>query len=305
MKHSKRVRTSFALAMAIGMLMTGCGSSEQKEITQSESATTQTSSESTKPSESKKVEKAETTIDEQVLVDANDVKITAKGFEKGGFMGDELKLLIENNSSEDIIVQLDALIVNDYMVNDLFSEDVAAGKKANAEVNLLSSELESAGIDNIGQIEMRFKYIEPDTFHTFYTTDLVSLKTNQFDQMDTTPNDDGKELYNANGFRIVGKYVEEDTVWGNAVILYLENNTDQNVTFQCEDMSVNGFMVNPIFSSTVYPHKKAVSDITLFESNLEENGIESVDDIELTFRILNSENFSEIIKTEPIAFSAH
>lgn len=303
MNHSKRVRTSFALAMAL--LITGCASSSQKEITQSQDATTQTSSESAKPSESAKAEKAETTIEEQVLIDANDVKITAKGLEQGGFMGDQLKLLIENNSSEDLVIQLDALIVNNYMVTDLFSENVVAGKKVNTDVSLLSNELESAGIDNVGQIEMRFKYLNPENFQTLYTTDLVTLKTNQFDQMDTTPNDEGQELYNANGFRIVGKYVQEDTIWGNAVVLYLENNTDQNVTFQCEDMSVNGFMVNPVFSSTVYPHKKAVSDITLFETDLEENGIESVDDIELTFRILNPENFSEIIKTEPIAFSAH
>ena len=36
--------------------------------------------------------------------------------------------MVENNSAKDYTIGCDALIVNDYMITDLFSADVAAGK---------------------------------------------------------------------------------------------------------------------------------------------------------------------------------
>ena len=50
-------------------------------------------------------------------------------------------------------------------------------------------------------------------------------------------------------------------------------------------MSVNGFMLSPFFSTTVYDGKKAINDITVFSSDLEENGIETIEEVELKFNI--------------------
>jgi hypothetical protein len=277
-------------------------SEETSDVTSSESASTETTG-NADIADTEPTTAADTTIDEQVLLDANDIKITATEYTSDSIWGDGIKLLIENNGTEDVGVGSDAVIVNNYMISDLLSAEVAPGKKSNETLYLMSSELESAGITNIGQIEVYFHLFNPDSYATTYTADPVTIKTNKFDQMDTEPKDDGLELYDADGLRIVGKYVDEDNIWGNAVVLYLENTTDQNVVFQCDDMSINGFMVTPYFSSTVYPGKMAISDITLMDSELEENGIESVDDIELTFHIFDEDTFETILNTDPISFS--
>lgn len=47
----------------------------------------------------------------------------------------------------------------------------------------------------------------------------------------------------------------------------------------------------------------ALDEITILSSDLEENDIEKVEDIELVFRIINSDNYQTIIETEPITFS--
>ena len=47
----------------------------------------------------------------------------------------------------------------------------------------------------------------------------------------------------------------------------------------------------------------SISDITIMSSELEQNSIESVDDIELSFKIVD-ENFTDIAITDPISFSA-
>ena len=196
-----------------------------------------------------------------------------------------------------------ALIVNDYMITDLFSATVAAGKKDYETLDLSSSGLKAAGIDNVGKIEIYFHTFDPDTYKTITDLDCVTIQTSAFDSMDSTPNDAGQELYNADGIRIVGKYVDENSFWGAAVLLYIENNGGENRIIQCDDMSINGFMVTPYFSSTVYDGKKAIDEITLMSSELEENNITSVDEIELKFKIID-ENYTSRAETDTISFSA-
>lgn len=250
----------------------------------------------------KNEKKGKAAIDEQVLFELDGIKVTATEYVTDSFTGEGIKLLLENNGTKDIGLGCDALIVNDYMVDNLFSTSVAAGKKEYKTVDLLSSELSAAGIENVGKVELKFHTFDADSFETLNDTELVEIKTSLFAAMDSTPNDAGSELYNENGIRIVGKYVDENSFWGAAVLFYIENNTEKNVIIQCNDMSINGFMVTPYFSSTVYAGKKAVDDITLMSAELEENNITSIDDIELKFNIID-ENYNSLYETDIIKFS--
>lgn len=131
------------------------------------------------------------------------------------------------------------------------------------------------------------------------------IQTSAYDQMDTDLEVEGKELYNQNGIRILGQYVDEDSFWGMAVLLYVENTSGKNVTISCDDMSINGFMVSPLFSSTVYDGKKSFDDITIFSSDLESNGIEAVENIELNFHIYDPSDFSAVGESGPISFTVN
>ena len=242
-------------------------------------------------------------VEETVLIDQDDVIITAKGLEEDSIWGTGLKLLIENNSTKDLGIGCKALIVNNYMLTDLFSSQVAAGKKGNETMYLSSTELKAAGIENIGQIEVYFYIYDSESYETIREFDKVTVQTSLFDSMDVKAMDDGQELLNQDGIRIVGKYVDEDSFWGAAILLYVENNSGKNVTVSCDDMSVNGFMMTPYFSSTVYNEKMSLDEITLMSSELEENGITSIEDVELKFRVFNPDTYDTMFETDPISFS--
>lgn len=244
------------------------------------------------------------TISEQVCFDHDGVKVTAKSITDDSIWGTGIKFLVENNSGKDYSVSTSEVIVNNCMITSLFSCQVAAGKKANDTLYLSSSELKAAGIDNIGQIEIYFYVYDSSSYTTVYEAECTTIKTSLFDKMDTTVNDAGHELYNKDGIRIVGKYVDENTFWGSSVLLYVENKTNQNITVSCDDMSINGFMVTALLSSTVYSGKYAIDDITILSTSLEENNITSIDTIELKFHIYNNDTFSTIADTEPITFTA-
>ena len=246
---------------------------------------------------------ADESINEQVLVDQDGIKITATEYVTDSIWGDGIKLLVENNSVKDYTIGCDALIVNDYMITDLFSADVAAGKKSNEVMYLSSTELKAAGIDTVGQIEMYFHAYDSNWDNLFKNV-YSKLETSEFANMDTTPNDEGQELYNANGVRIVGKTVDENSFWGTAILLYIENTSGQNVGINVDNMSINGYMMTPLFSTTVYDGKKSIDDITIMSSDLEANGITSVDQVELKFHIYNAESYDTIADSDAITFTA-
>ena len=237
------------------------------------------------------------TIEETVILEYEGVTVTAKEYTAESIWGDGIKLLVENNGDKTVGVSCENVIVNDYMLSDFFSTTVAAGKKDNETLYLSSNELEAAGITNIGKVEVQLYLFNSDSYNTIYTGDLVEIQTSEYENMDVTADNVGAELYNENGVRIVGKYVDEDSFWGAAVILYIENNTGRDITVSCEDLSVNGFMVDSWFGCDVVAGKKAVDDITLTSSTMEENDITSIDDIEVVFTAYDSNTYSTIFKS--------
>lgn len=297
-----------AVMLVFGMMALGSGSdsdSEKKEIAAKEEPSSDIAGQSAgadDPVSEEVTASANVTIEEQVLFEQDGLKVTATEYVVDSIWGDGLKLLIENNGTEDIGLGCTALIVNDYMITDLFSSTVAAGKKSYETLNLSSSGLKAAGIENVGKVEIYFHTFDPNSYMTITNIDCITIQTSAYDSMDTAPNDAGQELYSDNGIRIVGKYVDEDSFWGAAVLLYIENNSGKNAIIQCDDMSINGFMVTPYFSSAVYDGKKAIAEITLMSSELEENGITSVDEIELKFRIVD-EDFMNSAESDVITFS--
>ena len=68
-------------------------------------------------------------------------------------------------------------------------------------------------------------------------------------------------------------------------------------------MSINGFMVSPLFSSSVYSGKMSIDEITIFESDLEDNNIDKIEDVEFKFQIYDSSTYDTILETDVISFS--
>ncbi len=335
----KRVFAGFLCILTSASLLAGCGSSDSsapKQVASSEGSTESKAREQADAAEAADSEKeggstddienkdaaensekagsedekkgagkaGAVSIEEQVLYDQDGLKITAKEYTTDDIWGDGIKILVENDTDQDIMLGCDALIVNDYMIHDLFASEIAAGKKANETIYLSSSELKAAGIDTVGRIEIYFRGSDATTYDTLFEKEGAVIETSAVGEMDTKANDDGMELYNEDGIRIVGKTVDENSFWGAAILLYIENDSGRDVGISVDDMSINGFMMTPYFSTQVYDGKKSLDDITLLSSELEENGIEAVDEVELKFHIYDLDSYDTIADSDPITFTA-
>ena len=240
------------------------------------------------------------TITEQLCFEHNGIKVTATELVDDSVQGQGIKLLVENNSEKDYTVSTNDVIVNNCIVDSLFSCDVAAGEKTNETLYLSSSLLNEEGITNIGQIEISFFIIDESADGEVYESDFVTIKTSLFDSMDTIANDAGQELYNKDGIRIVGKYVDENTDWGAAVLLYIENKTKQNIVVTCDEFSVNGFMADSLMAAPVYQGKNSITGVDIVSNTLKENGITSIDYIEMEFSVFDDDTNQAIVTTDKI-----
>lgn len=99
--------------------------------------------------------------------------------------------------------------------------------------------------------------------------------------------------------------IEENGILGYTLKVFLENKTDLELMFTVENVSVNGFMIDPFWADTVDGGKKANEEISFLKSDFEKNGISSVEQIQLTLRVYDNDDwladdiFNETITITP------
>ena len=207
------------------------------------------------------------------------------------------------DSSQNIIAQTRNVSVNGLMIDPIFSADVVAGKKTNDKMTIMSSELEFAGITTIKNIEFILHIFNKESWEKIIDSDVIVLTTDATEYVQAF-DDSGIVAYDEDGIKIVAKKLNSsDSILGADLYLYIENNSKQDITVQVRDVSVNGFMVDPVFSSKIVHDKKVFDRITFLESDLTDNGITDIKEIELRFHIFDTTSWEKIKNSDIVTIS--
>lgn len=241
----------------------------------------------------------DTIISEQVLYDEDGVKITATGFDANTMYGVGIPLLIENNSDKSIGIQFRNSSVNGCMSSFQGSINVEPGKKANDEIDILRSDLEKYNIEQVADIECSFHFFDPDAYTPLSDSSVVPIETNLTGKYEQKCDDSGDLIYDENGVKIVAQGVDNDSIWGLSPKFYMENNSDQPITIQVRDTSVNGYMFYGSFSAEIMPGKKCIDSITFVADDLKKNNIDSIDNLETSFHIFLTNDVSTVVADTP------
>lgn len=245
----------------------------------------------------------EITVSEQVIFDQGGIKVTLKSFDADGLFGPSLKVLIENSSDSPVMVQARETSINGIVVDNIFSSDVASGKSANDEIVFMKEDIENAGIEVIRDIELKLSIYDPESWETIVESGTISITTSADPSYVQSYDDSGVAVLDKDGFKVVVKDADSESLLGTDVKVYLENNTEATVTIQVSDVSVNGYMIEPIFSVDLPAGKKAYDTITFLESDLEANGITSIDELELKVNIFDTETWEPILDSDAVKVS--
>lgn len=86
--------------------------------------------------------------------------------------------------------------------------------------------------------------------------------------------------------------IEPNNFWGYTLKVQLENKSaDKTYMFSVESAAINGVQNDPLFASEVAAGKKAMEEIHFTDDELKENGVGDFTDIELTFRVYDSNDW--------------
>lgn len=241
-----------------------------------------------KPSEPERV-----TVPEGVIFEQDGVRITLRSLEADTRGRTELNVLIENDSTDPITVQVRDVSVNGIMfTSTVFSSGVTAGNKKNDSITFQSWGFERYGINEIGTIELAFRIINESNRDRSYTSEIITIQTSISERVSQPLPETRELLFERDGLTISLLGIEEARS-GVDVVFFIINGTDRNITIQARDENVNGFMISGTMSTGVQPGKMSIDTLSFSDRRLGENGINSIADIEsITFalRIIDEDN---------------
>lgn len=237
------------------------------------------------------------TFQELTVVDNEQCTIKITGIDADNMWGYTLETYLENKSSDKTYMfSVDSAAVNGVQSDPFFATEVSAGKKANVEISFSDTNLEENGITDFTDIELTFRVYDTDdwsaddvtktTVHVYpYGEDKAVTFVRESQDTDNIVID------NENVTVIVTGY-EPDEVFGYTVNLFLVNKTEANVMFSVDEASINGYMADPYYATTVAAGKCAFSSISWSDTTFADNGITDVEEIELLFRAYDAENYT-------------
>ncbi len=236
-------------------------------------------------------------FEETVIVDNDQCSIKLTDIYEDDIWGYTIKAEIENKSPDKTYMfSLEHSAINGVEVSNLFAKEVAAGKKANGEITLTDDALKENGINHYTDIALSFRVYDTndwsadevleETFHIYpYGEANASRFTRAPKATDTVIVDNDDITIIVTGYGV-------DEIWGYEANLYLVNKTDKELMFDIEDCSINGYMLDPFFATSIYPNEAKFTEINWSTEDLEENSITEVEEIELTFEVTDYSDWS-------------
>lgn len=304
MKKTKKLLSVLLSGVLIAILLAGCGSSSGSSTPAASKSETASNAENTKSDtsateETKPVETTaapEVKFEEVTVVDNDECAIKITDIDADNMWGYTLKVYLENkNAEKTYMYSVVSASVNGIEVDPLFANEVAAGKKANKEINFMDDSLKKNGIE-FTDIAMTFRVYDSNDWaadevarETAHVYPLGEENATLFVREEQASD---QVLIDNEKCKVTVIGTENDSIWGYTLNLYLENKSDSSVMFSVEDVSVNGYMIDPFWAKSVSAGNVAFSGMSFSTSAFEENNIETVEAIELTIRAYNDEDYS-------------
>ena len=243
------------------------------------------------------------TAEEQLLLDVEDLKVYVTGIDLTQKLGPAVLLRLENNADVMRSVQSSYCTVNGCMMDPLLAKELEPGQSIEAEMNFFNDRLNLAGIEELADIRLSFWVLNNGETTDSFRTALYPVKTSISDTAVPSFDDSGELLYEDEMYKISYKGVDPTYFSsGPSVILLIENKTDEMLTFQPRDATLEGKTIRPSMSEHIVGHACSVVPLFFYQNEIEEAGVTAFTDLALQFSVSTSDIFGPRYKTEVIHF---
>ncbi|MBE6123054.1 MAG: hypothetical protein E7190_10165 [Erysipelotrichaceae bacterium] len=279
--------------------LSACGSSTESSSSSDNQPAAETAvSEPAETKSEKKSSKDKGTpfLEEQVLFDQEGLKITASYKEQSG--DPAIQIRFDNSTGKNLRALPLDMYINNYACNNHEGCDIPADNSKGTLVirqRNLPSGLTAYGLklENAEQFSVRYRIFDEDAESStvFLDTPELEIALNPLEPTGLIRYDEGLELYNEDGLRIVGRYMSTDK--DSRVICFVENNGSQTLTVDTASFIVNDIKLDGDYAEIPSGRMALLNMLGMYM--LEENNIESVEDIKIAFSFYDEND--QLIKT--------
>ena len=294
-----------AFLICISLFLTGCGASTaetQPETTEATPTTvaTEAPTEAETEAPTEAVAAEEGTIAETVVYDDGTFKLTAKEIDYSDDYSIKIKVLAENNSDKNVSFTGTQFSVNGITMYCGLHENVAPGKKSNGSIDITRENLEKYGIKSIATVKAQDAYIYNKDDKKTITRFQFSLETSISDGYVQEIDKSGQTIYDKDGIIIKYRGIETDWTDNEILSFYVENRTDSDINIFSDDVSVNGFMIYGSMVAHAYAGCVTYDGLSFLSSDLEENDIDSIEEVSFSLHASDSETKKRLWTTDEI-----
>ncbi|MBE6643573.1 MAG: hypothetical protein E7615_07965 [Ruminococcaceae bacterium] len=244
-----------------------------------------------------KTENNKITFTEVVAVDNTECLIKITGIDPDNMWGYSLNAQLENKSADKTYMfTVDSAAINGVQCDPFFASEVAAGKKDITSISFSGDDLKENGVGDYTDIELTFRVYDSNNWEA---EDVVKETVHIYPYGEDKAVKFKREAQTTDNVILDNEYVtvivtgyEEDEIWGYSAKLFLINKTDKEVMFSVNEASVNGFMADPFYATSVLAGKCKFSSMTWSDSTFEENGITAVEEIEFNLRAYDYDDWT-------------
>ena len=238
------------------------------------------------------------TVEEQLVYDAEGVRITATGLEIVHYVP-VLGLRIENTSDKTLEFDLEESVLNDWMwdanlclyenkgsdPDDDYYDETADIVVADGETLACGLGFSNeyyyrlCGITGFGGIGFVLRAFDPENGETAFITPVINVATSLGTDYPGLYVDAGTLAYDEGGVRIVIPGLNLDEYGGPGVLVYANNFSDRPVLITAKRCTVNGAAAEPWFSAVVSPGRQCLAEIGF------EDDVTRIDTLSIAFRV--------------------
>lgn len=246
---------------------------------------------------SKNEEAEEISFTEITAVDNDECVIKITEIDPDNMLGFTLKAQLENKSADKTYMfSIYSAAINGVQCDPIFATEVAAGKKSSEDIKLSFDELEENNVGEYTDIELTFRVYDSNDWEAdpvaFETVHVYPYGEDKAVKFIREPQDSDNIIIDNEYVTAIVTGYEEDEIFGYSVNMFLINKTDKNVMFSANEVSVNGFMADPYYASSVSAGNCKFSSMSWSDTTFEDNNITDVEEIELKMRVYDEDDWS-------------
>lgn len=250
------------------------------------------------------------TLEKTVLAEAPGFTFRAEGMSVNRYGDHILSVSWQNSTGKTYLILPESVTVNGYCLDPMWVGTAEPNSSGTGEICFAAEEMALLGLSFCDEITFTVSVSAEDALFTEYLLRdaAVSLRpTGVADPVVACPgvrHRDGESLLmSSNGLTclLLGTETDYDTsTYACVLLVWLENDTDRTLTFQLDSVAVNGEAIDPYWAEQLPPRTRAYSRIFFTREDLDAKGILSVDALEGTLCVYDSETYATLAEAECI-----